>query len=174
MNKALILLPLICLVGGLSSCNSGDVTIGGTKPITTIKMGVKYYDRDYLVWYLDREHFDEEYAVYYDYHFRDFSYLFNADGSGIFNVDYSYYNEPGQNEADKEVNHYHIDFKWSTLNDGSILAFLKGKDYVYSQDHTLSKIASSENTYINFDGDDRVIFDKDYSNTFYITLDAVR
>ena len=67
-------------MGGLSSCHSGDVTIGGTKPITTIKMGVKYYDRDYLVWYLDREHFDEEYAVYYDYHFRDCSYLFNADG----------------------------------------------------------------------------------------------
>lgn len=58
-DKALILFPLICLVGGLSSCHSGDVTISGTKPITTIKMGVKYYDRDYLVWYLDREHFDE-------------------------------------------------------------------------------------------------------------------
>ena len=35
MNKALIFLALICLVGGLSSCHSGDVTIGGTKPITT-------------------------------------------------------------------------------------------------------------------------------------------
>lgn len=35
-------------------------------------------------------------------------------------------------------------------------------------------IASSENTHINFDGDDRVIFDKDYSNNFYIILDAVR
>lgn len=42
MNKALILLPLICLVGDLSSCHSGDVTIGGAKPIITIKMGIKY------------------------------------------------------------------------------------------------------------------------------------
>lgn len=39
MNKALILLPLIFLVGGLSSCHSGDVTIGGTKPSPPLKWG---------------------------------------------------------------------------------------------------------------------------------------
>ena len=38
-EQSINLIAPIFLVGGLSSCHSGDVTIGGTKPITPLKWG---------------------------------------------------------------------------------------------------------------------------------------